>query len=179
MLWTINNVIGNLRIFHHLRRVEHAQFHPCCEKSFYRPIDLRFGDEALLHCLFQRRINASAIQISSGNYAQSRCLGRGFNNFVSGVKIPDSAAIGDYVSFKTPIVAKNFIEQKIAAATGFAAESIVGAHHGVGATLDNAHAEMGEIGLAKIPIIHNCIERMSVRLGAAVHSVMFDRGDQF
>ena len=58
-----------------------------------------------------------------------------------------------------------------------AVDAVVGAHERVRAAFANAHLEVRQIALAQIALADDGVERVALRLGAAVHGEMLHRRD--
>ena len=77
---------------------------------------------------------------------------------------------------ESPGVAKKIVEKMIGAG-GFAADRVVRAHHGSSVGFDDGGAEGRSVSLVEIVRGDGSVEVMALRLGAAVHGIVFGGGD--
>ena len=91
--------------------------------------------------------------------------------------IIDSPAVRYHITFESPLFSKDCAEQFRRPTASITHKPVIGTHHRKRAAFSDACLERRQIRIVQIMIIYDCIERMSIRLGAAVDGIMFRCGD--
>lgn len=81
-------------------------------------------------------------------------------------------AIADDITGKPPLVAKNLLQQILAAGTRLAINRIVSGHNRLSVRFDNTILKRSQISLVKIPFAYLCVKLMPQILRAAVNRKM-------
>src|SRR5205807_3115184 len=91
--------------------------------------------------------------------------------------VGNRAAVGDYVSRKSPIAPQMFVEQRGVCAGGLAIERVIGAHHRLRFTLDDGCAKRRKIGVLHIVRGGLHIDAVSRGLRAAMDGEVLGSSD--
>src|SRR5207302_8694628 len=79
----------------------------------------------------------SADKVSSRFETCAHAFFHGLREVMTAKDVGNRAAVGDYVSRKSPIAPQMFVEQRGVCAGGLAIERVIGAHHRLRFTLDD------------------------------------------
>ncbi len=161
-----------------LRGIEFPEPEAGGEEAFDSSVDLRFGDQPLAHRLGQGAVLLAAAEVAAGYDGAGRCGRHPRHHFVAVEDIRDGPAVGDDIAVEAPLPAQDRGHQQGAAAAGFALVAVIGAHDRLGSSLAYAHLKGGEVGFAQVAFAGDGVEAVALRLGTAVHGVVFGSGDR-
>src|SRR5271155_331832 len=100
-------------------------------------------------------------------------VGLGFEEVI------DGAAVGGDEALESPVAAEDCLEKHLVRAGGVFVDGVVGAHDGVGLSVDNGGAEGRKISVPKIVRSGIDVGGVAGGLGTAVDSVVLGSGDGF
>ena len=118
----------------------------------------------------------TAGKVGAGFERERGGLIEGHGEIVALVEILDGPAIGDNVTFETPIAAKKIVKKMIGA-SGFAVDGVVRAHDGIGVAFHDRGAEGGRVRVVKIVIRNGNIEAVAERFRSGMDGIVFGSGN--
>ena len=85
--------------------------------------------QALTHTFGQLLVEVAALEVGAGkkSITHSRCGIR--VSVVSAVEVVHCAAVGGYIAFEVPLIAKDIYHKRVVATAWLTIETIVGTHH--------------------------------------------------
>jgi hypothetical protein len=105
VLRRVDDLVGDIRVRHLLRRVEHAQPQPRAEEPLDRPIERGLVNQSLVVGDQQRRIRLAAVQLTTVLHGQCGCLLPVLRQTVIAPDVVYRAAVGDHVAVEAPFLA--------------------------------------------------------------------------
>ena len=162
-----------------MRRIKHAQPHARREQALHRNIEFGHGDQIVMHRIGKRKVRCSAVGIRSGldPCRRTGLMTGGVMMAVLCREIVDRIAVGGDIALETPILAQNLLKQHLVGAIRRMVDGVIGAHDGVCFAFRNQGSKRGKIGVPQVVLAGFDIHLVPRRLRAAVHRVVFGRGN--
>ena len=169
--------IGNLIVFAIV--IEHTQTEPGCHDALAGTGDSLFRDLALFQRFQHVEEHVAAVQVTAVVQGQCGGLGDGFGDFMEHMEVHDSAAVGNHMALKSPLVPQGFLEHGGAAAGRLAVNAVIGAHNALYIALFDTSFKSRAIGFCQIFFAHHGVELMTDVFRTAVGYKMLGTGSTF
>ena len=182
MFRTVEFLLVDFRVGHHVRGIKHAEPDRCGEQSNQRSIEVAFGKIALLNRIdvgflqgfTKSRGKGDALVVHATNYGHRAPLRLRRAIAVIGGDISDGITVRDHVSLKAPLAAQLVLQQILTRARRLAIDRVVGTHHRPCFTFDHGRAECRFVRVYLIVLANVHVGKVARRFWAAVHSVVLE-----
>ncbi len=178
--------MGDLRVGHHLWRIEHAEQEAGTEEAAQNDVHILLAKQTLpdsvqvLHVIrvvedFLGVVDALVVHTHFERNGSRFFLGLGV--VVARPDVHHGAAVRHDEAVESPRPAELVPKKKAVCAGRFAVDAVVGAHCGGGMALDDGGTESRQVGVFLIVLGDVHVESVTQRLGSAVDGEVLGRGD--
>ena len=185
MRGTVELLFVDLCIRNHLRGIEHAKLHTCCEQSNQGRVDVALLQKALVvsvevglvvAIVFDVRV-VQAFVIHAALDGQGGSFRLRLGEVVIAKDVDDGGAVRDHVALEIPFAPQLVLEQKLVDARGLSVDAVVGAHDRASLAFGDRGPKSGQIGVQFVVLADFDVGGVARRLGPAVDGVVLGRGN--
>src|SRR6185369_10833369 len=149
--------IWYLRIFDHLRRVEHSKTKTDLHQVLYRCIDLAFGDKSVFNGLYERGVFRPTRKIGAAFDSEGRGLCLGFGKAMAFPNVSDRPAIRDNMPGEVPFF-KESVTEFFVGTSWLTVSSVIRAHQPGGLPFDDRFSKGRQVSFLEVPFAYDGVE---------------------